>query len=78
MGPREVSGRTVHTWEAEGLCTHGKQKCGCYCEVQSQWVAEVRFWRTLEDSRDREVPRQWDTCNGAMGLGIDTTGNMEE
>lgn len=51
--------------------------CECCLEVQRQQVAEVRFWRTLEDTGNPGTGRPKD--NGAPGSGAeDATGNMEE
>lgn len=62
MGPREVS---------------GKQKCECCFEVQSQQVAEIRLWRTLEDTGTPGTGRS--KGNGEPGSGAgNATGNMEE
>lgn len=72
MGPREMPGRAVHSWEAEA-----EVLCECCFEVQSQQVAEVKFWRTLKDTGNPGTGMPKD--NGAPGSGAgDVTGNLEK
>lgn len=51
--------------------------CECCFEVQSQQVAEVKFWRTLKDTGNPGTGMPKD--NGAPGSGAgDVTGNLEK